>query len=291
MKREYKSIKRREMEVFNKMFRNPNKTKFLKEGVEQYIPEEIKNLANQGDEEITSYDPRYKVLQTTFDTIADQDWAQEFHNWCNANGFNVSYDSMSDKFIVQHLGTGLNESQKFDKVKFKDDPNFILPVKQGRKSAYEEFVKNHPELKLNEKKKSLKEMESIPGTKPFNKYDYTDNEKAVMQVLESQYKKYTLLKLQANGSYININLKYDLSEDIQDDLELKRFIIAKELAQFRQDFLTDLSSYISVVNVSLGAYEFVKGTDTLKFGVTILLSDTSIHNWVSGIRDKTTKKI
>jgi len=136
-------------------------------------------------------------------------------------------------------------------------------------------------------KKILKEEEGLSTPKPINKYTESDIEKTIYKILEKEFKDFTLELYQHQGEteYINLTLSTEL-KDIKNDLELKRYVIAKLLSEFRQSLFTELSKYLNVVNVKTGSYNFIKNTDSIQFSVIILLSDNNITNWVTGVRKK-----
>jgi len=136
-------------------------------------------------------------------------------------------------------------------------------------------------------KKILKEEEGLSTPKPINRYTESDIESTIKGVLEKEFKDFTLKTYQHQGEteYINLIICSEI-EDLNKDLELKRYVISRTISEFRRSFLTELSKYLNVVNVNCGSYSFVKGTDKITFTVTILLSDNNISDWVSGNRKK-----
>lgn len=227
----------------------------LKESIEPYIPSEIKQYksGNFNKVEITLDDPEYKIVDDFFEKMSEEDTMEEFLNWCHSNNFTIDYDNIYDIYTVRNVSGGVNESKKINKLTINE-------VGRG----------------LN-----LDQVESEV---------FTEEERTIIDIVEKSYKDYTLLKSHYNVDYITLNLVTELDEEIGNDLELQRYRIASELAQFRQDFISDLSSKLPVVNVKVGPYQFVKGSDKLIFNVTVLLSDTGVREWVSGQMTKGTKK-
>lgn len=145
-------------------------------------------------------------------------------------------------------------------------------------------------MNKNENKKVLKEDEGLSTPKPINKYLPSDTEKVIIALLEKEFKDFALKNYQHRGEtqYINLNLETDLKDedDLKNDLESNRYVIAKIMSEFRINFFTGLSKYLNVVNVKVGPYDYVKGNEKLNFNCTILLSDNNISDWVSGTRKK-----
>lgn len=146
------------------------------------------------------------------------------------------------------------------------------------------------------KKKIIKEAFGEQGlTTPqvFNRVTDSDIEKVIKGVLKKSFSEYTLeaYRHQGETEYINLNLcKEEFDVDIKNFEQFERFRIATELAEFRQQYFTELSKYLNVVNIKVGPYDYVKGSGYIKFNVTILMSDNNISDWVSGIRKKTESK-
>jgi len=115
-------------------------------------------------------------------------------------------------------------------------------------------------------------------------------EKTIKQVIEDKFGDFTLEKMQAigDGEYYNLNLSIDV-EDVNPNLEFNRIDLAKKMSDFRQQFLSELSAYLPVVNVNIAAHSFTKNTNSLTFAATVLMSDTYNKDWVSGITKKTEK--
>jgi len=249
------TIAERDVIVEGKRTIKPSKMvkKQLKESIEPYIPEQIKafQFSKFSKVEITLDDPEYKIIDDFFEKMSEEDTMEEFLNWCHSKNFTIDYDNIYDIYTIRNVG-GINESKKTKLT--------INEVGRG--------------LNLDEVDSEI----------------FTEEEKVIIDIVEKSYKDYTLLKSHYNVDYITLNLSTELDEEIGNDLELQRYRIASELAQFRQDFISDLSSELPVVNVKVGPYQFVKGSDRLIFNVTILLSDTGVKEWVSGKMTKGTKK-
>lgn len=135
---------------------------------------------------------------------------------------------------------------------------------------------------LKESKQLNETSFTIPSPQVILNYGEQDIVKGIKELFK-KYDGFTLEKIQALGDneYYNVNAVYDLNDDMN-DLEFKRYTIGQTIHKFRLDFFSDLSTIFPIVNANLGAYEFVKGNDKVKFVITLLLSKTNNREWVSG---------
>ena len=130
--------------------------------------------------------------------------------------------------------------------------------------------------------------ESIPSSKPINKYLLSEKEQLIKETIEKSLKDYIVETIQtpADSMFYNVNLSTKKEDLDPNDLELQRFLIAQQLSKVKADLFEALSKVLPLVNIKTGPYSFTKNDDTLCFAVTILLSDTDIRDWVTGRRSK-----
>jgi hypothetical protein len=143
-----------------------------------------------------------------------------------------------------------------------------------------------PTMNENKKKALTESTTAIPTPKSI--LNYTDSD-VIAEIKKEVTGRFTLEKIQSNADKIyNVIIKMDVEEGL--DFEFERYKYIQDVHKFRVDFFTGLSKKLPVVNVNLAAFEFIKGNETLRFALSVLISDTNIKDWVSGKKTDDVKK-
>ena len=205
-------------------------------------------------------------------------------NYAGGDGFVVT----EDKDALEKYGKELEsipkgprrsrteEGHGFHTIDETEGHTWIVP----EKNIYNIVLKTDVlvESKINNKP-MIKEAEDKKENQPV----LSENAQKIVDVMEKSFKDFTLVELQTVGTTLfNLLVDTELEDSIQKDLELKRYLIASKLATLRQDLNIELSEELPVVNVRVGPYEFVKGSDNVRIKITILLNNTAIKDWVTG---------
>lgn len=136
---------------------------------------------------------------------------------------------------------------------------------------------------MKENKNILKEApeQSIPTPKSI--LNYTDEE-AVKAIKDAVKKEdgFILLNLTANAQkFYNLVVSFELpDEDWNFELDKSKYM--RLVHNFRTTLFTELSKVLPVINVNLAAFDFVKGNGEMRIALTVLISDTNSHDWVTG---------
>jgi hypothetical protein len=167
-------------------------------------------------------------------------------------------------------GHGFHEIDETDGYTWTIQENQIYNIVLKTDVLVESKTNNKTMIKEAEDKKELEPVLS-------------DNAQKIVDVMEKSFKDYTLVELRSQGTNLfDLLVDFELEDSIQKDLELKRYLIASNLATLRQNLNIELSEELPVVNVRVGSYEFVKGSDNVRIKITILLNNTAIKDWVTG---------
>ena len=157
-------------------------------------------------------------------------------------------------------------------------------------------ISNYIYNKFKQKENTMKENNNllketsfeIHGPKNILKYDEDIVTKTIKEVINKEFKniKIQAIRAEEGGVFYTIILSLIPEEDIENDLEGKRFYLNQAMGNFRGKFFGIMSSLLPVININTNSYRFTKNSNALEFGVTICLSHTNDREWVSGINKK-----
>lgn len=124
----------------------------------------------------------------------------------------------------------------------------------------------------------------MPTAGSVLRYDDDIALKSIKDTLATEFSDFKVEQINGEdgGVFYTCILVAKLEDNVSNDIERNRFFLHSKISNFKSAFMLSISKLLPVVNVTTGSFLVNKNSSSLKFTVTILLSNTNDREWVSG---------
>lgn len=154
-------------------------------------------------------------------------------------------------------------------------------LKYNKSKTINDWLKKNSYLKINEDFGMI-------GTTYIDKTTEPDAVVRMQEILDKDFKDYKIVgKLYTPGDTLfNFVLETSLDDFVTYSTEMSRPKLILKMNEFKNEFSEKVSAEFPLVGVNIMNYQFAKNENKLKFSFAVLLSRTSIVDWVTGRTDK-----